>query len=95
LYLYSDYQLIEARANESTQAAKDVSVRILEPGEHVIQTTRLSDRYGKLPAGRYMLRAIYDVPKDAVVAVKHGITPARFEQTLLFLEITAPRLDNQ
>jgi len=65
---------------ETVDALKKKSqVRSLETGEYAIHTINLTEMYGELKAGRYVLTITYRIDQGSVANTDFGLTPVRLE----------------
>lgn len=88
LELYKNGHLVRPQRTrgEAPLLSKD-RVLVLRPGESVLLTEKLRDRYGNLEPGRYELRVHYELAEGSVPHLQFGLTPLKIDRKVALLQV--------
>jgi hypothetical protein len=88
LELYREGRLVKPRKTfgEPPILSKD-SVRVLRPGEFVLYTEKLRDRYEGLDPGLFEVRVQYNVKEGSVPHLDFGLTPLKIDRKVALLQV--------
>jgi hypothetical protein len=85
--LYKGAEFISPKVQVEPPEVSRERVRQLKPGESLLQVLNLSDLYGLLKPGRYLLKVRYDVSPKSYLATNYGITASAIDGPLAYVEI--------